>query len=80
VELSSTGVNFMLVPTAYRYFRLRDARVFFTGPETFTQGEFKLTINELDRAGRITSLSIELPENSSTPIYYFDGNAFKRLK
>jgi hypothetical protein len=76
---SPTGATFTITPTAYRYFRLRDLRIFFAQNETDTQGEFKLQSNKLDGAGRIVSLSIEVPENSAVPLYYFDGRKFKRL-
>lgn len=79
VEPSTTGVTFKLTPSAYRYFRLRDLRVFFDQTEMLAQGQFILQIDELDAAGRISSLSIQLPENVTEPIYYFDGSEFKRM-
>lgn len=73
------GAIFNIEPTAYRYFRLRDARIFLPHDETDSQGEFKLHIEKRDAADRIQSLRLELPGQLNTPVFYFDGEQFKRL-
>ncbi len=76
---TANQVSFSVTPNAYRYFRLRNQQIFFTQPEVEQLGAFTLLINELDAAGRITSYSLQLPDDESMPLYYFDGTRFKRL-
>lgn len=78
-ERSPAEAIFTIAPTAYRYFRSRDSRVFFPEKEADIYGEFKIHTEELDEIGRVVSLRLELPEHPRVPIYYFDGNEFKEL-
>jgi|GEM_PF-3482090 len=79
VTRSDDGIRFNITPNAYRYFRLRNLQIFFDKADVYAQGDFKLSIDQLDGAGRISAYTLQLPEQTQMPIYYFDGEHFKRL-
>lgn len=79
IENSAEGVRFSITPNAYRYVRLRNLQIFFAQADVYTQGDFKLRIDQLDNAGRIRSYTLQAPINTQIPVYYFDGMDFKRL-
>lgn len=79
VSRSENEINFSITPNAYRYFRLSNLQIFFDKPDLYSQGDFKLRIDQLDQAGRISAYTLQLPELLQIPVYYFDGESFKRL-
>lgn len=79
VTSSAEGIRFSIAPNAYRYFRLRNLQIFFDKADVYAQGDFKLRIDQLDSAGRISAYTLQLPAQTQLPIYYFDGEHFKRL-
>lgn len=81
VELTTIGesVRFAITPNAYRYFRLRTMQIFIHTPTQFSQGNFTLKIDKLDNAGRISAYTLQIPASIQVPVFYFDGEHFKRL-
>lgn len=79
IESTTDGVRFIITPNAYRYFRLRNLQIFFDKPNIYAQGGFTLRIDELDKAGRISMYTLQAPTSAQVPVYYFDGEHFKRL-
>jgi hypothetical protein len=79
VSQTAKTVSFSIEPNAHRYFRLRNLQIFFAQPEQFPQGDFNVVIDQLDAAGRIKKYSLQLPEPLAMPVYYFDGENFKRV-
>jgi len=79
VEHSADGIRFRITPNAHRYFRLRNMQIFFDKNDPYPQGDFTLRIDQLDNAGRISVYTLQPPTPVQTPIYYFDGEHFKRL-
>ncbi len=79
VESITDGIRFTIVPNAYRYFRLRNLQIFFAKPDLYTQGNFTLRIDQLDNAGRISAYTLQTHIPSQVPVYYFNGEHFKRL-
>lgn len=79
VNTAAEGISFNITPNAHRYFRLRNLQIFFDETDVYVQGDFKLRIDQLDEAGRISAFTLQLPEQAQTPIYYFDGTRFTRL-
>jgi hypothetical protein len=80
LKASINEISFSVTPNAYRYFRLSNSQIFFDRPDLYLQGDFKLRIDQLDKAGRISVYTLQLPEQLQIPIYYFDGESFKRLQ
>lgn len=79
IESIADGIRFSIVPNAYRYFRLRNLQMFFDAPDLDAPGSFTLRIDQLDKAGRISSYTLQTPSPAQIPVYYFDGKGFKRL-
>ncbi|MDO8343276.1 MAG: phospholipid carrier-dependent glycosyltransferase [Cellvibrio sp.] len=79
METTTDGARFMITPNAYRYFRLRNLQIFFDKADRYTQGNFTLHIDQLDNAGRISQYRLAAPASAQVPVYYFDGEDFKRL-
>ena len=79
VEHSADGIRFSITPNAHRYFRLRNMQIFFDKNDFYAQGNFTLRIDQLDNAGRISAYTLQPPTPVQMPIYYFDGEHFKRL-
>lgn len=78
-ESTAEGIRFTTTPNAYRYFRLRNLQIFFDKKDVYAQGNFSLRIDQLDNAGRISVYTLQNPLPTQMPIYYFDGQDFKRL-
>jgi len=79
IESTADGIRFSITPNAFRYFRLRNMQIFFDKTDPYTQGNFTLRIDQLDNAGRISAYTLQASTPTQVPVYYFDGEHFKRL-
>lgn len=79
IESTTDGIRFSITPNAFRYFRLRNMQIFFDNKDPYSHGNFTLQIDQLDKAGRISAYTLQASTPTQVPVYYFDGEHFKRL-
>lgn len=79
LENLADGIRFSITPNAFRYFRLRNMQIFFDKNDSYTQGNFTLRVDQLDKAGRISAYTLQAPTPAQVPVFYFDGEHFKHL-